>query len=383
MTATANDPGAASLSGVYTGRMIILAFAISAAIGALGGIAITPINVTSYLSGGIYALSGFVAAVLGGWGSSGGALVGGLALGVIQSLATGFVPVGYQEAIAFVILILVLYFRPRASRSSGNGGRTMTEFRSTLGLSRQPDLQGASRGHPARLAAPIQQFVRDGNHDQRRALRDHHRIRSDDPGAGRSTLVWSFSLLRHRRLCGWTHGAEARTAPPWRFVLGPLVAGVVAVIIGRPVLKLSYFYLALATIGLGQIFLVLIHSYGPSQGGPRVGAGALAKHLRIRVQQQSPPVLLGVGRCHGHPPLRQPRPQVSGGPGLRAIATSEIASRTLGMRTANWKLLAFVASAVICGLAGGFYAFVTMAVTPGAFTFTAAIIPIVMMLIGG
>jgi len=112
MTATANDPGAASLSGVNTGRMIILAFVLSAAIGALGGIAITPINQTSYLSGGIYALSGFVAAVLGGWGSSTGAVVGGLALGVIQSLVTGFLPAGYQDAIAYAVLILVLYFRP-------------------------------------------------------------------------------------------------------------------------------------------------------------------------------------------------------------------------------------------------------------------------------
>ena len=112
MTATANDPGAASLSGVNTGRMIILAFAISAAIGALGGIAVTPINSTSYLSGGIYALSGFVAAVLGGWGSSVGAVVGGLILGTVQSLVTGFLPAGYQDAIAFAILILVLYFRP-------------------------------------------------------------------------------------------------------------------------------------------------------------------------------------------------------------------------------------------------------------------------------
>jgi branched-chain amino acid transport system permease protein len=112
MTATANDPGAASLSGVNTGRMIVLAFMISAAIGALGGIGITPINQTSYLSGGIYALSGFVAAVLGGWGSSTGAVVGGLALGIIQSLVTGFLPAGYQDAIAYALLILVLYFRP-------------------------------------------------------------------------------------------------------------------------------------------------------------------------------------------------------------------------------------------------------------------------------
>ncbi len=112
MTATANDPGAASLSGVSTGRMILLAFGISAAIGALGGIAITPINSTNYLSGGVYALSGFVAAILGGWGSSTGAVVGGLALGIIQSLVTGVLPAGYQDAIAYAILILVLYFRP-------------------------------------------------------------------------------------------------------------------------------------------------------------------------------------------------------------------------------------------------------------------------------
>jgi len=122
MTATANDPGAASLSGVNTGRMILLAFAISAAIGALGGIAITPVNSTSYLSGGIYALSGFVAAILGGWGSSTGAVVGGLTLGIIQSLATGFLPAGYQDAVAYVILILILYLRP-----SGILGQASTE----------------------------------------------------------------------------------------------------------------------------------------------------------------------------------------------------------------------------------------------------------------
>ena len=112
MTATANDPGAASLSGVSTGRMIILAFVISAAIGALGGIAITPINSTNYLSGGIFALSGFVAAILGGWGSSSGAVVGGLALGIIESLVTGVLPTGYQDAVAYALLILLLYFRP-------------------------------------------------------------------------------------------------------------------------------------------------------------------------------------------------------------------------------------------------------------------------------
>jgi branched-chain amino acid transport system permease protein len=112
MSATAADPGAASLSGVATGRMILLAFAISAAIGAVGGMAINPISNTTYLSGGTFALWGFVAAILGGWGSSAGAVIGGLALGIIQNMALGFVPAGNEEAIAYVVLILFLYFRP-------------------------------------------------------------------------------------------------------------------------------------------------------------------------------------------------------------------------------------------------------------------------------
>ena len=71
------------------------------------------------------------------------------------------------------------------------------------------------------------------------------------------------------------------------------------------------------------------------------------------------------------------------GRALRGIATSEIASSTLGVRTANWKLLAFVTSAVICGLAGGLFAFITLAITPVSFAFTTAILPIVMMMLGG
>lgn len=113
MTATATNPAAASLCGVSTTRMVILAFIISATIGAVGGISIASVVPISFQSGGIFGLNGFVAAILGGWGSSGGAVLGGLALGLIQSLATGVVPAGYQDAIAFALFILVLYFRPQ------------------------------------------------------------------------------------------------------------------------------------------------------------------------------------------------------------------------------------------------------------------------------
>ena len=114
MTATATNPMAASLSGVNVARMITISFIISAAIGAIGGVAISSyVGGISYASGGIYGMMGFIAAVLGGWGSSTGAVVGGLILGIVQALATGIVPAGYKNVVAFIILLIVLYFRPQ------------------------------------------------------------------------------------------------------------------------------------------------------------------------------------------------------------------------------------------------------------------------------
>jgi branched-chain amino acid transport system permease protein len=114
MTATATNPMAASLSGISVSRMVLLSFAIAAMIGALGGLAITNyVGGMTYLTGGMYGMMGFIAAVLGGWGSSSGAVIGGLALGILQSLSTGVFRYGYKDAIAFVILLIVLYFRPQ------------------------------------------------------------------------------------------------------------------------------------------------------------------------------------------------------------------------------------------------------------------------------
>jgi branched-chain amino acid transport system permease protein len=114
MTAAATNPMAASLSGINVSRMVMLAFAISGIIGATGGIAISNyVGGLSYATGGVYGMMGFIAAVLGGWGSSTGAVVGGMALGIVQALAIGLVPAGYKNVPAFIILLIVLYFRPQ------------------------------------------------------------------------------------------------------------------------------------------------------------------------------------------------------------------------------------------------------------------------------
>jgi branched-chain amino acid transport system permease protein len=119
MTATASDPLSASLSGISTTRMIVLAFAISAAIGAIGGICVGSITPMAYSTGGMLGLAGFIAAIVGGWGSSSGAIVGGLTVGIAESLASGFLPGGYRSAVAYVLLIIILYFRPSGILGSG------------------------------------------------------------------------------------------------------------------------------------------------------------------------------------------------------------------------------------------------------------------------
>jgi len=112
MTATATQPAAASLCGVSRRRMITWAFAISAAVGAIGGICLGTIAPLNYASGSIYTLKGFAAAVLGGWGKSTGAVVGGVIIGIVETISVMFIPAGYRDAIAFIVLLIILYFRP-------------------------------------------------------------------------------------------------------------------------------------------------------------------------------------------------------------------------------------------------------------------------------
>jgi branched-chain amino acid transport system permease protein len=113
MTATATNPKAARLCGISTDRMIMLAFAISAAAGALAGIVVSPLISIGYMSDNGFGMVGFVAAIVGGWGSNLGAVIGGLTIGIVESLASGWLPAGYQDVIVYAILIILLYFRPQ------------------------------------------------------------------------------------------------------------------------------------------------------------------------------------------------------------------------------------------------------------------------------
>ena len=113
MEASSTDPLGADLSGISRNLMVFLAFGVSAGMGAIAGVFVAPIFYTSYNAGTLLGLKGFIAAVLGGWGKNSGAILGGFALGIIESMSVAFIPSGYKDAIAFVVLLLILYLRPK------------------------------------------------------------------------------------------------------------------------------------------------------------------------------------------------------------------------------------------------------------------------------
>jgi branched-chain amino acid transport system permease protein len=111
--ATAANRLAARLVGVDTRRIVAFSFAVSAAIGAIAGVLITPIALTSYDAGTLLALKGFAAAMLGGIGSAPGAVVGGLLIGMFEALAAGYLSSNYKDAVAFLIILVVLVAIPQ------------------------------------------------------------------------------------------------------------------------------------------------------------------------------------------------------------------------------------------------------------------------------
>jgi branched-chain amino acid transport system permease protein len=120
--ATAANRLAARLVGIDTAVVMALAFGVSAAIGAVAGVLVTPITLTSYDIGVLLALKGFAAAMLGGIGNPVGAVLGGLIVGLLEAFSAGYLSSNYKDAVAFLAILLVFLVAPQ-----GLLGRAGTE----------------------------------------------------------------------------------------------------------------------------------------------------------------------------------------------------------------------------------------------------------------
>lgn len=112
LRACAEQPTAARLVGISIAQASLLSFAIAGMLGGVAGVLASPIYFSSWNAGLALGLKGFVGATLGGLTSMRGAILGGLLLGVLESLVAGYVDSGFRDAVAFIVLIVVLVVRP-------------------------------------------------------------------------------------------------------------------------------------------------------------------------------------------------------------------------------------------------------------------------------
>jgi len=113
MQATSQDKDMARLLGIPISYMIALTFIYSSLLGGLSGMLVAPIFFVTHKMGATLGLKAFAATICGGFGDVRGAILGGLALGVIESFGSAYISTIYKDAFAFLVLIVILLVRPQ------------------------------------------------------------------------------------------------------------------------------------------------------------------------------------------------------------------------------------------------------------------------------
>lgn len=112
MRACSLSHDAARLMGIDTARVVMVSFGLAAALGAIAGVTVAPLTQASFDVGARIGLKGFAAAILGGLGNPIAAVVGGLLLGLMESMSIAFISSTYKDVIALLLLLVVLFVRP-------------------------------------------------------------------------------------------------------------------------------------------------------------------------------------------------------------------------------------------------------------------------------
>jgi ABC-type branched-subunit amino acid transport system ATPase component/ABC-type branched-subunit amino acid transport system permease subunit len=188
-------------------------------------------------------------------------------------------------------------------------------------------------------------------------------------GIGAYTCGLLVFKLHANPLLAWAAGAAA--------------AGFVAFIVGRPALKHRYFHLALVTLGLAQVFPILVYEWKWAGASSGFRAATSLDLFGFAVNTQTRTYYLIWGTAIILLLLLSRLLKYRVGRAFRGIAADQTVSATLGVRLPNWKLRALVLNALLCGVAGGLFVFLYQAVRPQDFAFAAWVLPILMMVVAG
>ena len=355
-------------------------FGLAGSLGALAGMAITPITSLSYGVGVMIGLKGFAAAVLGGYGNFVGAIVGGVALGLLESLGAGLISSIYKDVIAFMVLLLgAISSGPAAcwgkKKRADCKEITYAFFYGTgrLGRGRGPHAPCCKKS----LLSECPQCAGPECPGGHRPQPAHRLRRPDQPGAR--------GLLRPGGLYQRHPHRHLRLVTVWAtLVFAAVVVAFLAYLIGMPTLRLTGNYLVMATLGFNLVVNILMVQLDDVTGGPSGFTGVpqlsifgapINSDLKFYALIWS---LVIVGLL-----LARNLVVSRAGRGLKALHGSPAAAEAAGVPIEAYKVKVFVLSAVYASVAGSLYAHYYGIVTPKTFDIFYSVEVVTMCIVGG
>ena len=386
--ATAQDPDAALQMGIPVGRIQHLAFVIASALGGLAGVfvGIYTSNV-SPTSGASAGLTAFVAATLGGLGSMVGAVLGGFLLGVVEAFGIALWGDGVHDLITFGVLLLVLVVRPGGLLGTVPAIASEPMTGTFLSGGREIRLRWWAWVPVLGLALALPQLVNRYTITVAATVAVYAIIAASmtlvSGSAGQITIgqagpiaIGSYSAAILTAIVGWSFW-------PALLVSG-LTAAVVAGALTAPVWRLRGHYVAIATLGVGAVVVAVIRNwesltrgaYGirgipaPVLFGQKLTSAIDFYLLALALLVLTLVVVTRVRSSHL-------------GTVLAAVGADEVAARSAGVRSRDYKALAFAVAAFFSGVGGALLAVQYTYIEPSVFNLPMSLLALTIIVLGG
>ena len=391
LRACAENPTAAGLMGIDVAQMTLLSFALATLIAAIAGVIVAPTTSLQFDTGRLFTISGFVAAAIGGIASFPGAIIGGIFLGLATQLATAYISSLFSTAIALLILLAVLIWRPSGLVGGGAGKRqdTRDEVKAVGHAARlPPNLAWLFAAIALAAAALVPLVVTDNGilSGLVIALILFMTLMGLDVLMGYAGQV-SLGQAGFMAIGGYTSGylsTNYELSAVLSILAGIGVSLLCALVLSVVTLRLRGLYLALATLAFGLLVDSCAVGFLDITGGPSglVGIPSFAvagfefatpRAMYYVVLALDAIIMVGLAGA-----MR------SGfGRALKAIRSDQMAAAALGINTVRYKLAAFMISVTLASIAGSLYAFFFNFLSPEMVGTGRSLELVAMLIVGG
>lgn len=389
MRALSQNATAASLMGISVDKLFILTWALSGILGGVAGFLVAPTTFLDTNMMSVMLLKAFTAAVLGGFTSYPGVVIGGLTLGVLENLVAGYISTDLKDTFAFVMLIAVLCVRPEGilGKPIRMLGRKASEEHSLFDSS----VAGLKPTHKIALLAAALVFpliFRDNTYILYFAcLVGIYMI----VAIGLDFLIGYTGQISLGHAALFAIGAYSSAlltlnlgVPFWLALpAAGAVAGFAGLLLGLSALRLSGLYLAIATLGLGEAMPQILLKWDAVTNGynglkptkPAFGPVVLDNEFKLYF------LILAVLLVLVIVTKNLLRSKI--GRAFIASRDSEAGAEAMGIPLARYRILAFVLSACFAGIAGSLYAHVVGFISPSDFNSWMSLVFLCMVFVGG